>query len=658
MCGALLLVVALVLWISRDGRTPTRDGGGGPGPAQPGELVLGGPAPARPALPADLSWLTPDGAVEIAGVVLRDGALVAGAQVTLQPPQEGPAESIRTETDEDGRFTFGLQPVGGFGLSAVTPEASAFVRLDLRSLASRARAGSLEIELVSCEETERIEIVDRASRPVAGASIVRTLPIGYGSARRVEATADENGVATICRSSHEPAFLAVEADGYASVGLPFFTTPPRVVLPRAATIHGFVRSEGRAAAGALVQVFSSSSFPREPFVIRTLSAADGSYELRGLVPDCFTLSALRGETGAEGQRVCVAPGATERVELSLERCPVTVNGTVHRPDGAPLPDARVGVGWAETYTADDGAFRLPCAMPGELWVQGMKVSSPADPLPEGRHDAMKVTVGRTVPVTVSVLRGGAPVRGALVTTTGSPWSGETPPAAELHLRTDADGIAELELPEGVHEVFAHEPPMSRSSAVEVSVSDRAEPERIHLVLAPLARLTGTLVDRSGRPATGISVLLDPDRLGGSLFDQVSRGGHDVTDSQGRFVFEQVPHGAYSLTLGHDHLHFASGFGDEPVSVPSSGELHLRLEENLVLRKTPVHVVDGDGDAVAGAYVDCRDVVAFADDRGTAVCEHTHGRVLIFGRSADGSLTGHARTPAEEGSVTLVVTEEE
>ncbi|MBX3466462.1 MAG: carboxypeptidase regulatory-like domain-containing protein [Planctomycetes bacterium] len=310
------------------------------------------------------------------------------------------------------------------------------------------------------------------------------------------------------------------------------------------------------------------------------AGAEGRFDLGEVAPGALEVIAV-----AEGwllpDPVAVPVGATE-VRVALTRG-VAVRGRVTLAPGEPGPPPdRVEVqllgagerfvgGFEPTLTGPDGAFEVPGVPSGSGlslvalapgWTQG-RVDLPPVPGPEHGPVEGIVLALRRLRLTGEVRAAGAPLASSARV---EARRGEAVVAAA----PDGAGRFELALPERGDWVVRAWQPGAASPSERVRVGDDAPPEVV-LTLAPLASITGRVVDPDERPAAGARVRAEPTRGGPAL--------EATSGPEGEFSLEATPGERYSLRAtarGH-----APGYA--PAQAPASGVvLHLAVAAPVVV----------------------------------------------------------------------------
>ena len=480
-------------------------------------------------------------AVGLAGrTVERTGANpVPFATVTVAPTRRGlalrrpdlpPEERITVTSDERGEFR-----IAGLAAGRIEVEARAVGHAMARAHdVAVPRGAELLLELPAAGVVEGV--VTRDGRPVPGATVsilaagepvlVESGPVG-GFAAEVEPGL-HRAFARLGGATGTAGRVIAVAAGATVRGI-------EIRLGPSAAIAGRVRSAAGPVAGAAVVAVLHGDLANPA---RGATGADGGYELRGLAPGVYRISA-----SAQGFAATVVPGVTlrtgDRFTLDvLLVSPSAVSGTVTDMDGRPVAGALVsadgqgirgpgpgggGGGGAGVATASlaaltgaDGRYRLEGVSPGPVRVSARKdATSPA---------ALKVVTveeGETVTADLSLVEGGVvagtvvdpagnPVAGAMVWTSGG--AGPPRPGEARQATADGAGAFLLALPPGTYGLaasrarsrfrFAGRP--APLATVQLVAGQRAE---VSLVLPddPAPGITGRVLEPGAVPAAGAIV---------------------------------------------------------------------------------------------------------------------------------------------------------
>ncbi len=280
------------------------------------------------------------------GTVVRadDGSPVARALVRTWPAQWGkerPA-SGSCSTDSQGRFSItGLNP-GRYWASARTVGLASAAQVEVLLEAGKSAERTLTLE---SRVTVRGRVVENGE-PASGVTIGLTsrAPVRYS---------------TLAVSQQDGAFVIEDAIAGESVVIarPYeVIAPDKLVVPAAglddlvlevrsmAGVHGLVLFGGKPVADASVMTTRGE---------RTVSDADGHYELLGLAAGDHMLFAQSEERGAfvEGVKVSLEHGEQRELDLELPYA-AQISGVVVDQDGTPVAGA--GVHFDHLKTGDQG----------------------------------------------------------------------------------------------------------------------------------------------------------------------------------------------------------------------------------------------------------------------------------------------------------------
>lgn len=459
-------------------------------------------------------------------VVGRDDAAVAGARVTIVVYGAAPGQQrlFEARSDEAAGFSVsvGMQRGGEAYLAIATMEGYAL------GWGYAKPAEPLTIRLVQ-EPVRRSGLVETPEgQPIAGArvSLAQIRSADWHSNLSIPTWAGEEWVKTTDaqgRFSFEgiPAkmtmFVTAAAPGRGAIGDGFVgdSVPALVLLPPEAVVVGRVTRDGDPMPGISVSAYPRSRFPLRQQPVTALTAADGSYELRGLPPGWagVNLTLPEGLTATVPQPLNLAPGDRATANLAVMRGGV-IRGKVTAADsGQPIPGANVQVqsdesavrpASTQTRTTDmgiyelrlpPGTYRLSCYASG--WSRSSRQPTPVT-VADGA--AVEVDLTMTPPHKIAgtiVLPDGRPALDATVWFVGF-GRAEAP-------KTKGDGSFEL---------LSRDPPSSGPSAVVGQDEKRdlmaltvlgASENVVRIQLQPAAYVHGKVVDEQDRPLAGFPV---------------------------------------------------------------------------------------------------------------------------------------------------------
>jgi hypothetical protein len=275
---------------------------------------------------------------------------------------------------------------------------------------------------------------------------------------------------------------------------------------------------------------------------RTVSAADGSFQLEGLAPGTSTLWA-ESERGAAVLRD--VPAGRQDVALVLEPGRLAEGQVVDEDDNEPVEGVLVtaihtSLGrFFDTATDADGIFRFAPLPPGSYWLVLAKQGwlTELRLLQSLQKGQAPIELQRPVGLVGHVLQGGTPAANATVRLTYDDQHWET--------RTNAQGRFSFEgLRGGDYAVLA----MRDSELAQKRVPlTGVLPEDFTLELSPSGFIEGTVRDETGRPVVSIKV------------EASSRGGEAgsaLTDESGHYRLGPLASNIYLLTVHQDPYLYA------------------------------------------------------------------------------------------------------
>ncbi|WNG61946.1 carboxypeptidase regulatory-like domain-containing protein [Archangium gephyra] len=586
MWGAILGVLALVLWFASSG-TPGESSPGGQAGSRDSHVGAGSTLRAffssEPPATGDAS-LRIRGTVRnargpVEGARVFASGVVAGESLSAMPcrlgAEEDPERSIldcassfrlsglvnertgdapvlaRATSEDDGSFSLEGLKAGHYALWVESPEGV--------SMRQDVPAGAEGVELLLGEGVRMSGLVSNEERvPVAG---VLVTAVFTAHSRFFETVTDATGHYRLGPLPRGEYVLLVSKAGL----LPMHTTftaygrelERKFVMYSPRRISGQVLASGAPAAGVTVSTWVHD----EQAMREALTDAAGRFSLEGLAPSSHELIARREALWASTRVDFNTPEPTrflvERKDVTLELEPVVnVTGIVRDEAGRPIEGAHVELTEVDEKDEEDeededsysipvsavgtdaeGRYQVGPARPGRLRLEVMQ------PLhfEEASHEAVFQAGTRTVDFVLE--------------------------------RSEGDGA---EGAEGAEEEDA--PKASRESR-------------------PL--LEGDVVDELGAPVSQAEVSVWPE-VGTWMGGQLER---TLTDAKGHFSFSAPPEGRYRIVaeFAQDDVTHAAV---RVVEVVGKGDTHVRLrfEPGQVLSGV---VVDTRGQPVEGAQVQLR-----------------------------------------------------
>jgi protocatechuate 3,4-dioxygenase beta subunit len=451
-------------------------------------------------------------------------------------------------------------------------------------------------------------VVTTDGAPVAGAAVQAGRSEAYFNGMN-QAQSDANGsfgmrglpAGKIDVLAQHPSF----ADGHAA-GIDIDPakgySETKIVLGRGGRIEGFARRrDGSPLAGASVWFEPARIEGREILSgsLRQPVGFDGSFSIERVPPGhgnvVLSSHAERDQNNRSSHAVPVEIREGETTSLDLVSRDVQVSGRVSRAGiAAPGVRLRLSGRWpahanGSATTAEDGTYSLTgTAGPATLAITAADGKSD--------HGWRQVILPDVDAYTLDLdIRSGASVAGIVVDEeTGSAVSGalvivareSSHDGANLRdARTDADGRFRVEVAPGDYVVRAGADGYA-ISRVKVAVRETGADLRLALVRGRVLR--GRVIDASGRPAAGVTVVATP------VEDEREPSDGTETLPDGSFRLTRLMTRPYNIVAGSSVLGFATRFpvspGDDAV------ELMLQPAATLLLR-----FCTADGAPVAGAW---------------------------------------------------------
>lgn len=353
------------------------------------------------------------------------------------------------------------------------------------------------------------------------------------------------------------------------------------VTPGGAIAGRVVDGDGKPVAGVGVMASPQDGGERTMIVngvitsgVQGLTNGSGAYEIRGLAPGSYRLSALdRGRpmpTRGKAPKVTLAAGENKTgVDLAVERANGVIEGVVTGPDGKPLADAWVSVSqdleamvesMARGRDGDDAPrstmMRVEARDDGDGGgLGGASAFPPAltdaqgrfaiRNLPKGRYDVLAEAQAGKLRGRLAGVEPDADVqiRAVGVTSLSGTVRGASGPAALFTIELDGPTRAQRTFTDGTFELGRVDPGAytvkvtSRDGNAEVEVEIKpGEPARVDIALVANAIVVGTLVDAGGKPLAGVPVTVVPDEGEGRLRIMLS-GPPPTSGPDGKFRVE-------------------------------------------------------------------------------------------------------------------------
>jgi protocatechuate 3,4-dioxygenase beta subunit len=453
-------------------------------------------------------------------------------------------------------------------------------------------------------------------RPPAGPVLVRFE--GRTTTRWVEARPD--GSFLIDGAPAEAGAVVADAGDRGRASLPVAAGnagPLAIVLAPTASLRGRVVESDTARPLAGVRLVVRG----EGTVFLARSGPEGRYEVRGLSPQRYRLSADDDRFVPWARPVTVVSGQAEDQDVPLVRG-ATLAGRVVAEDGTPIEGAVVsltrsgehpvqafmrrmeGGDEATIRTARDGSFRASRLMPGE----NQRLDVRHEEFEERSVGGIDLVGGQTRSGVSVVLRRGLTVRGIVKDEAGRPLSGvevqlSRPfefqsrrggvsvsfigPGTTPRKETGADGRFEFRgLKAGDYSLGATRRGLVRASVDPVKVAEGRAAEAIEIILRPGVTISGYVRDRTGGPAAGWFVSARPSGEGGGpAFGPGSPRTQEPTGPDGAFVLEGLTEGtSYDLQLlgpsglGSRRAGVTAPADDVEMAVSGSGQIRGQVVE--------------------------------------------------------------------------------
>jgi protocatechuate 3,4-dioxygenase beta subunit len=595
-----------------------------------------------------------------------DGEPVAGVTVRLDNELTitGVVAQPHVITDAAGRFDFGPQLVGAYGVVAEAPHLVGAVEwIDLADPSASPAPDQLRIGVHGCDASIYGTVRDSTGGVVLRPRVLRA---EGDRSNGVGVDGDDHGRYELCMPTGGGG-ISAKADGYAQT-FSHLTTYGRLhhdfVLAPEAHIEGrVVRIDDHSpVAGATVELRTAEDqrYVGATPALYAASDAEGRFHFSGLTPGDYSL------TATADRLVTRSPVSTiAEIEKTprLVTCTVTptleVTGRViEQGSGKPVSGVMVYATSQVTalarqdlhaMTQSDGTFQLDGVLPGdyELWVQHYRFVIPSQrnlKVDKTDHPVVAIEVETQASVGGRVTRAGKPVDGAHVEARGT---------TTTSTETDVDGNYTLnDLEPGTYRIYAESKRVGAfTPGPSISIDKKEHKTGVDLELALSASISGVVVDQNDMPVSG--ALLTVSLLRGE------DGGDATTAEDGTFT-------AGALSGGGDYIYEVRpserlatpyrnlGSTRHPTIAVRDGQsrvtgVRIRIHRDLVAISG--RVLDSAGTPVPDALVDA---LPAGSGSGTSRVVSDAKGVFTFSALPPGSYDVHATSPAGEGRIANVV----
>jgi exosome complex RNA-binding protein Csl4 len=387
------------------------------------------------------------------------------------------------------------------------------------------------------------------------------------------------------------------------------SSPMSITVDRGVEVSGRVvtGSDNTPVAGANIEVYAAAPHS-------AVSAADGTFTIRGLAAGPMALTATTGDSTPPLQSPSVAVTAPAKdVVLRIPTLTTLSGRVVERSSGAPVTDYLIAATMPEfgvgrplppsQIHSEDGSFRID-VIPGRIDLRVtasgyVRASLTGLTVEAGKPlGGVEVKMDRGARVVGRVTSGGQPLAQAFVSVVNDRGSGNGANSAS----TDAEGKFALDgVDPGDHELMARKAGyLSKRKSVTAEAGKDA---RLDVDLDRGREMKGRVVDRGGRPVAGarVSVRSIGDRSAGSR-------GDGLSDADGNFTVAGL--GIDRLALQAEREGYVSARMDDvdpsqftTVTLDRGGDVSGRVTGLSDAEAATVNVMASYPNGSAGAQAD-------------------------------------------------------
>lgn len=563
------------------------------------------------------------------------GAPRAGVPLLLESANPNVDFSRRTTSRSDGTYRFANLPAGAFHVRVSSTTLTSEPRLNVAVQVNRATRG-VNLEVYPGRTISGIVVEGQTGERVDGATVNIASRVGPAFLQRRQSTVvtDELGSFSAENLPYGLYDLEATADGYlrfpgpegrAAVELSPGPNPEPVTLflSRGGTINGRVAGPGGASVpGAQVQMFNAPGAARintGPFA--TIAGSSGEFQIEGIPldqqVDVYLSATAPGLAKGRSERITLTrfvPNADVDVPMTVG---ATVRITVEDDVGRRISEADVAIGSHADFPGDP----TPDSWRGKTDTQGEVVftnipagriqvsASKQGHIPAGAglvladervaETSIRLSEGFRIRGLVQDDRGSRITRGFVIARPerGSRGSGRG--------NIGPDGSFEIDgLSQGLFQLEAHaqrETPTGVHTVVRLAPNVRVGGSEPRISVPMNAGIEGTVIDGATRnPMANATVNIRTSYDIGIGRRANFAANAQVRDPPGRFSFESIPPGTYTVTVSAPN-YLPEVVEDVTINSPGTRGLgRIILQPGGVL--TARVVSQSTGEPIAGARV--------------------------------------------------------